>query len=249
MIDKINSSYIKLMKRKQVIPKVANDQDKLKNIINNTNILINECCQSELSSNVNKTEELDDVSVSVSDSNSNSDDSIDDEYYNNIKRSIQNAKKMNDKNISDMQDTLDNIEEDYINEKCDLDAIRNEKRKDNEKKKEHKRVFETDRDVTYPRIKQSIEEGRMTEQNVPDMFAKRYPIFKVLEIENVLGTENDYNTYCNLYKEMYPEKKENDDDVDNTYVPHNIAYLSEEIQEQYKDHENSDIIDEMINKV
>lgn len=108
-----------------------------------------------------------------------------------------------------------------------------------EREEQRMRIFESDKQIYY-KIK-----DQLSQNNIPILFVKQYPIFEFLDSEKILGTLEDYETYCELYDSLY------DDDVqeEKNYVPHNIHFLDDDKKKQYKNidkHETD--IETFINK-
>lgn len=185
-----------------------------------------------------------------SDSESEDDEEDDGKYANKIKlnvKSVNNFIKNKENTINELQEKANKKEQDYIENKCILDSKNAELRRLKERAEERQRVFESERDVTYIRIKDQLETTEMTEDNIPLMFVDKYPIFKLLDAENILHTDEDYEMYCNLYDKMYPKKAMT---KRGEYIPHNVNYLPEEKKKQYEKMkvDSTDIVQEFINK-
>lgn len=188
----------------------------------------------------------------VSDIEKDEDDSSDSECSfdidpDELKQQIEELQKLKDEEmekVNQAQEEVDEEMEKFAEKFDDLNDQKRFLRKEKEREEEKKRIFESDKSV-YAKIKQHIEEGRVDENKIPILFAEKYPIFKFMDNEGLLGKEDDYTIYKKLYTEMVnepaPERK--------TYVPHNIAYLSKEEQDKYVDvADQPDTIDEFISQ-
>ena len=93
------------------------------------------------------------------------------------------------------------------------------KRVEQEKEEERFRIFESDKRV-YDKIKIDITKEKISENNIPELFATKYPIFKFMDLNNLLNTDNDYDTYKSLYDNI----KGQESNTKEEYIPHNVHY-------------------------
>jgi hypothetical protein len=249
---KLKMDQLVLVKKQKQFKKTKSDRQQLNELIVKTKKLTdNVLYEQDIPDELELTEEEEEDSEPDVDSESSP---INDQYAEQIKEQFMLMKQVrnNEKaSLKEIKEDAKKIEKEVVNERCEYDATKMDIRRLKEKEIEKSRVFEHDKNVTYVRIKQSIEENSLTEENIPPMFAQRYPIFKFMETENLLNVDGDYETYCTLYDEMYPPKKE---EPPQEYVPHNVHYLSEDqnkdivepkaiiksLDEIFKETENSD---------
>jgi hypothetical protein len=166
------------------------------------------------------------------DENNENNDENNDENNSEISNKIELLKEQLDKLIELKEDQLDNIDnvKDIIeqdkdklaNYYCDISTEKRILRMQKEKEEEKLRIFESDKKV-YEKIKIDINKEKISEDNIPELFIKQYPILKFMDLNNLLNTDNDYDTYKSLYDEMYPKPTNKND----PYIPHNINYKNE----------------------
>ncbi len=70
-------------------------------------------------------------------------------------------------------------------------------RRDQDKWEEFTRKFVADRKV-YFIIKRQIKDGDITEDQIPELFVEKYPFFKQLDEQEVLGKEGDLGAYMEI---------------------------------------------------
>lgn len=127
------------------------------------------------------------------------------------------------------------------------DKLGDEKRiflRNKEREKENKNIFKADKKAYYL-LKQDICEHKITEDKISILFKDKYPIFKFMDMKNLLNTEDEYIQYVNLYDELYPKKTY---DIEG-YVPHNIHYLDDTEKNKYNNikTQNKDMISDFLN--
>ncbi len=101
-----------------------------------------------------------------------------------------------------------------------------------EKEESNRKIFEADRNV-YHIIAGKIEEGELEESNVPILFAQKFPVFKIMDSEEKLNTddfESEYLLYKQIYDECYPPTNTG---KPSPVKPHNYEYLSPEEKRVY----------------
>lgn len=168
-----------------------------------------------------------------------------------IERELIKLQEMKEFQEKEMEKFSKDHEKDVANLSKYISKINDEKRwirKEKEREEERRRVFEADKGVYY-RMKQEIREGKRDEDNVPFLFAQKYPIFSFMDEKDLLNDEEDqYELYVGFYEELYPKKPREEEEEE--YIPHNINYLTEDEQAKYakvkKDH--SDDIEELLKK-
>nr|QBK89169.1 MAG: hypothetical protein LCMiAC02_02630 [Mimivirus LCMiAC02] len=112
---------------------------------------------------------------------------------------LKEKRKILEDNISNYEAThkkdMDKCSDVYNN----LNDKKNLLFKKKEKEKEMARVFESDK-VTYIKIKNDFEEGRLKE--IPSLFADKYPVFEQMNSENRMYDDDSYEYYKKLYKSI-----------------------------------------------
>lgn len=238
LLGKVNQQLSVLMNKPQPVvrPTVTaqkkSDRQQLKELLAETKLLTDNVLNVD---DVPDTLELIEEGEEDSEPDVDSESSpIDDEYAEQIKKQFMQMKQVRNsekEGLEEIKQKAEEIEKEVVEERCEYDAVKMDLRRLKEKEEEKLRVFEHDKNVTYVRIKKSIEENNLTEENIPPMFAERYPIFKFMENEGLLDVDGDYETYCQLYDEMHPPQK---NEASESYIPHNIHYLPEEEQAKYQ---------------
>jgi hypothetical protein len=129
-----------------------------------------------------------------------------------LKRKIEELSKLKELEINDLENLNDNLhdfENKIIEEKFSIDAEKNKLRTDKEKWEEFKNIFAADKKI-YRIMKEQLNNNEI--EDIPELFEHKYPIFKVLDDNNLLDNENNIYEYIKLLPE--------DDSV---YIPKNIA--------------------------
>jgi hypothetical protein len=154
-----------------------------------------------------------------------------------LKKQMQNLKKIKEreeKRLNKIKEQYDDDMTNFSKYNSDINDQKRFERIDKERAEEKQRIFESDKNV-YAKMKQHISEEKLDEGHIPELFAAKYPIFKFMDAEGILDEEDEYDTYLELYNELYPpESEENEDESEGEYIPHNYHYLNKEEQEKYK---------------
>jgi hypothetical protein len=96
-----------------------------------------------------------------------------------------------------------------IDEKFSLDAEKLKLKKNKEKWEEFKNIFNADKKI-YKIMKEQIANNDI--EKIPELFEKKFPIFKILDDNNFLDTQAEIYEYVKLLP-----------DDDSVYIPKNIA--------------------------
>jgi hypothetical protein len=129
-----------------------------------------------------------------------------------LKRRIDELTRLKELEINDLENLNDNLhdfENKIIEEKFSIDAEKNKLRTDKEKWEEFKNIFAADKKI-YRIMKEQLSNNEI--EDIPELFEHKYPIFKVLDDNDLLDNENNIYEYIKLLPE--------DDSV---YIPKNIA--------------------------
>jgi len=129
-----------------------------------------------------------------------------------LKRRIDELNRLKDaemNNLENLNKNLHDQENIVIAEKFSVDAEKNKLKLDKEKWEEFKNIFNADKKI-YKIMKEQIANEDIDE--IPELFEKKYPIFKILDENNLLDIPSDIYEYIKLLPE--------DDSV---YIPKNIA--------------------------
>ena len=129
-----------------------------------------------------------------------------------LKKRIEELNKLKDVEISNLENLNQNLHEQeniVIAEKFSVDAEKNKLKLDKEKWEEFKNIFNADKKI-YKIMKEQIANEEIEE--IPELFEKKYPIFKVLDENNLLDIPSDIYEYIKLLP-----------DDNSVYIPKNIA--------------------------
>jgi hypothetical protein len=152
------------------------------------------------------------------------------------------------KNLETKETLCKNITTEYSQLANNLGDHKRELRKLKEREEELMNIFESDKGI-YWKMKQQIKNGTLSEDSIPELFSKKYPILKFLDDEQLLDTDDDYFHYIEIYNDVYKD----DEHIVETdkYVPHDIHYrnnnkyesLDKILAETYSDDDDGDIDD------
>jgi len=138
-----------------------------------------------------------------------SEESID---INELKNKIDELNKLKDvemNNLESLNQNLHEFENKVIEEKFNIDTEKNKLKLDKGKWEEFKNIFNVDKKI-YRIMKEQIANEDIEE--IPELFEKKYPIFKILDESNLLDIPSEIYEYIKLLP--------TDDSV---YIPKNIA--------------------------
>ena len=165
-----------------------------------------------------------------------------------VEQQLNELKKLKEQESKKLDELKNDLESDLNNFSKYSNELNDEKRflrKDKEREEEKQRRFSSDK-RTYLLIKDDIEQGKLTEDNIPPLFSEQYPILKYMYEKELFNTDGNYYLYTELYNGLY--KKNDVNKSSDTYVPHNINYLDEEEREKYEsvNSKHKDDIEEFI---
>jgi len=129
-----------------------------------------------------------------------------------LKKKIEELSKLKEKEVEDLENLNENFNDFHnkvIEEKFSLDAEKLKLKQNKEKWEEFKNIFNADKKI-YKIMKEQIANNEI--EKIPELFEKKYPIFKVLDENNLLDTESEIYEYVKLLP-----------DDDSVYIPKNIA--------------------------
>lgn len=112
-------------------------------------------------------------------------------------------KRQLEENLIDVKRSIEIDTDNLANYECNLRFERQQAKKEQEKYEQSVRIYEADINV-YRKIKQKIDEGKITEEDVPILFEAKYPIYKFMDAENLLTDENGYTIFTVLYNSCFP---------------------------------------------
>lgn len=154
---------------------------------------------------------------------------------------IENMKKQEEDKILEIKNKYNQNKDDLLNYESEIKGEKMKERLKKDNEQQQKRIFESDKN-SYNLMKKDIEQGKLNEDKISVFFKQKYPIFKFMEENNDLDSENDFEIYNELFNDLYgsdtddDNDNDNDDDNDkkNQYIPHNYHYMSEKDKEKYK---------------
>ena len=91
-----------------------------------------------------------------------------------------------------------------------------------EKLEERKRTFVIDKKI-YNKKKDQIK----SDKDIPELFKIQYPIFKKMEEQNILGTENDFDFYNKEYPKTIVLGTSKYRNIFGDYTPHTFLTSSD----------------------
>ena len=229
---KDNSKITKHIKEKSIIPNVIIDdesEDDTEYMKTDSN------SESRLSCSVNYSIDSCSLDIHSSDIEKINIDQVKDTLDNLV-----HLKKTNKVALDNLEQKKNNDEKNYVEYKYNINCDEHKLKKIKEKKENNVRIFLSDRDFTYKKIKENIDNGTVYEADIPGMFVEKYPIFKYMDENNILFGENAYDIYNELYYNIHSESESNSDEKQNSdYVPHNVHYLEEDQKKKYMGKLNS----------
>jgi hypothetical protein len=89
--------------------------------------------------------------------------------------------------------------QEYIEEKARLDKIKQDMKKDQERWEEIEKKFHADKKL-YFIFKDEIAKGQRNDEDIPLLFKDTYPIFKQLDEDNKLNTDDEIKNYLEQTK-------------------------------------------------
>jgi hypothetical protein len=148
---------------------------------------------------------------------------------------LNNIKNDNIEHILDLKDKQDAEVDDYSSYLCDINGIKMKERMIVEKLEQQKRQYDGAKS-TYNKIKRDLNlpvgKRPFNEDNIPILFADKYPIFKFMDDNNLFDTPNEFETFTEIYNTIdNTQTKETKES--NIFIPHNLHYLDESKQEEY----------------
>jgi len=129
-----------------------------------------------------------------------------------LKNKIDMLNKLKEEEIESLENLNENLHEyenKVIDEKFSVDAEKNKLKRDKEKWEEFKNIFNADKKI-YKIMKEQFDKDEISE--IPELFEKKYPIFSVLDDNNLLDTSSEIYEYIKLLP-----------DDDSVYIPKDIV--------------------------
>ena len=180
-----------------------------------TNEKINDKSNENVSSDINVRLPNINTEINITTQNDSEDDEKKEEEIvdlEELKKKIEELNKLKEQELDDLQNLNQNFHEfqtKVIDEKFNLDAEKLKLKQNKEKWEEFKNIFNADKKI-YKIMKDQISKSEI--EKIPELFEKKFPIFKILDENNQLDTPQEIYEYIKLLPE--------DDSV---YIPKNIA--------------------------
>ena len=117
-----------------------------------------------------------------------------------LKKQIDELNRLKEQEIKDLEklnEGFHEIENEVFGKNAILTAEKNKLTRDKENWEEFKNIFNVDKKI-YRTMKEKIANKEMEETEIPELFEKKYPIFKVLDENNILDTVEDIHEYIKL---------------------------------------------------
>lgn len=168
-----------------------------------------------------------------------------------LKKTLDELKKMKDDELKKLEQLKTQNQkdlEDFSESNNKLGDLKRELKKNMDREQEKRSKFEANK-IAYRRMKQDINDGKLSENKISELFAKEYPIYKLLDEKNLLDTTDEYIIYSMIFNELDSDKSM-DKEANSEYIPHNYHYLNEDDQNKYKHiyNDHKDMIHEFITK-
>lgn len=171
----------------------------------------------------------------------NSDLSIDDISESELKAELDKLQKLRDDKLEKLfvlKDKHEEAVEGYTSLITDINSSKMSNRLQKDKLERKQREYDGAKS-TYRKIKADLalprNDSKIDENNIPVLFADKYPIFKFMDENNILDTDVEFDTYTEIYNKL-TENQQTDDTV---YVPHNFHYLDEDKKKHFEEFINT----------
>lgn len=115
--------------------------------------------------------------------------------------------------IDELKDLADEDRDNLANYNLNVSNERREIQREKERSEEHHRVFVSERDFTYAKMKKKIEEGKLKEEHIPPFFRAKYAVYKHMDNMGILYSDDAYEVYTDLIDELLDESTEPSSDV------------------------------------
>lgn len=239
-IDEILNIKLKDLNIKKTKPKQINKPSKIEVLLNTTTDKKELNLQSKLKS------ESDYVDIDKIDI-----ESLDEETYKQLEQQLQLLNEKRDEHkqsLNELKQIYEKDNENYIEYKSNIDNENTQQYILKQKEEEQKRIFTSERDYTYQKIKQSIANDNLKEDDISPLFVKKYTIFKFMDENNTLNNEDSHEIFYSLLDNLNNNKEPATETTKEGYVPHNYNYLDEGEKKKYENIKNTDILEEIVNK-
>lgn len=118
---------------------------------------------------------------------------------NELKEKLHKLTALKEEEERELNRILQEKNQEYIEEKARLEKVKLEMKRNQEKWEEIQKKFDADKKLYYI-FQREIEEGKRTEEEIPILFKDIFPIFKQLDEDNKLNTNEEVKHYLDLTK-------------------------------------------------
>lgn len=171
-----------------------------------------------------------DIDVNINDNNDlciDSNEQTNHTEIENIKNVITELKKHKKKTINNINE-LKKVKENGESNLTEYDFNTHVKKKEitmiENEYKEKKRMYESAKKYTYPKIKKDIEDNKISEDDIPPMFMMQYTVLKHMEENNLFDTDDEYEKYLDLLELLDDDKPKQqfDENIMKQHINKNI---------------------------
>jgi hypothetical protein len=146
-------------------------------------------------------------------------DELDNELDNIEKQMMEllELKEKEEKKLQELAEEQNKQNNTYADELCELNSLKIKERLAKENEEQRLNEFNASKN-SYKYIETDIKKGKLSENNIPVLFKRKYPILKFMDLNGHLDTDNDYELYCELYSNMYDDEEDVDEVVNETDI-------------------------------
>jgi hypothetical protein len=203
--EKIKNLPFELLNNSLPIQSNLNEENKQK-LNEQSKQNLNKTYRKNLSSDINV--QLPPINTEIAITTENDEEIDIDELKNKIEM-LNRLREEEIENLENLNENLHEYENKVIDEKFSVDAEKNKLKRDKEKWEEFKNIFNADKKI-YKIMKEQFDKNEISE--IPELFEKKYPIFSVLDDNNLLDTSSEIYEYIKLLP-----------DDDSVYIPKDIV--------------------------
>ena len=148
---------------------------------------------------------------------------------------LEAVKNQQEETLITLLDKNNDEKENIVEIECKINEQKMIERIQKDMEQQKKNIYYSDKD-TYFKMKNDISLGKLNENLISPLFKQKYPIFKFMDSNSDINSDNssatEYELYCHLFNELYPAKFSDEEQVN--YIPHNYHYLEESEKNKYK---------------
>lgn len=146
-----------------------------------------------------------------------------------IVKELEDIKKTKSECVKNIEESFVELKNDYFDTVNQVNNIKKDIHHLKEKEESNMRIYDSDKNI-YQRMKHEISLGTLDENNIPEIFSKKYLILKFLDEENLLDTDDAYQFYSEIYNDIFDDDNNNSSIMpsnDKPYIPHDYHYRKE----------------------